>query len=75
MTKLSTVTQVLEKLEPAVEKEQPPAPPPEKKKVCTIVLNKMVCVKNFYPQQLVPLTLFNQANVLQVMSINLTGLF
>lgn len=33
MTKLSTVTQVLEKLEPAVEKEQPPAPPPEKKKV------------------------------------------
>uniref|UniRef100_K1P367 Microspherule protein 1 n=1 Tax=Magallana gigas TaxID=29159 RepID=K1P367_MAGGI len=42
MTKLSTVTQVLEKLEPAVEKEQPPAPPPEKKKVCTIVLNKMV---------------------------------
>lgn len=33
MTKLSTVTQVLEKLEPAVEKEQPPVPPPEKKKV------------------------------------------
>lgn len=61
MTKLSTVTQVLEKLEPAVEKEQPPAPPPEKKKVCTIVLNKMVCVKKNCQQQLVPVTFFDQA--------------
>lgn len=32
VTKLPTVTQVLEKIEP-VEKELPPAPPPEKKKV------------------------------------------
>lgn len=61
MTKLSTVTQVLEKLEPAVEKEQPPAPPPEKKKVCTVVLNKMVCVKKNCQQQLVPVTFFDQA--------------
>jgi hypothetical protein len=32
VTKLPTITQVLEKIEP-VEKELPPAPPPEKKKV------------------------------------------
>lgn len=37
MAKLSNITQVMEKIEP-LEKEQPPVPPPEKKKVTAVII-------------------------------------